>query len=185
MIARKKCKEENCQRLPQIGMAGFCWQHLPQELKEKANSKRKAALKTQNARKATQSKLRGLKSKENEKSNLLELWFLARRHEMTGICACGCGTKSSKDDDKYFKFSAAHILAKAKFDSVKLHPLNFVELSFWGGCHSLFDDKGYDYCKKTNPKLWSIVVERFKIIYPLIVPSEHHFLPQVLLDTLP
>lgn len=114
----------------------------------------------------------------------LEQWFLDRRKDMTGFCWCGCSKLSSKNDDKYFKFSACHLLAKSKFKSIMYHPLNFVELNFWEGHHTTFDNMGYEYCKNTKPMLWKIVVERFKILYPFIAPEEHKFIPQVLLETL-
>lgn len=114
----------------------------------------------------------------------LEKWFNDRRKEMKGFCVCGCGSLSSKNDDKYFKFSAAHVLPKKNFKSLMYHPLNFIELSYWNGCHTVFDNMGYDYCKNTKPELWKIVVERFKILYPLIAPEEHKFIPDVLLETL-
>ena len=69
-----------------------------------------------------------------------EKWFKDRRKEMSGFCQCGCGRRSSKDDDRYFRHSCAHVFPKSKFDSVKLHPLNSVERAFWGGCHSVMDD---------------------------------------------
>lgn len=67
-------------------------------------------------------------------------WFLERRKEMTGVCQCGCGAKSSKNDEKWFRACCCHIFPKAYFPSVANHPLNFVERAFWGGCHSFMDD---------------------------------------------
>lgn len=124
------------------------------------------------------------KKNKYEVDEKLEKWFLDRREDMTGFCWCGCSKLSSKNDDKYFKFSACHLLAKSKFKSIMYHPLNFVELNFWEGHHTTFDNMGYEYCKNTKPVLWKIVVERFKILYPLIAPEEHKFIPDVLLKTL-
>jgi hypothetical protein len=70
----------------------------------------------------------------------LKEWFEDRRFELTGICQCGCGNPSSKNDDRYFRHSCCHILPKSKFYSVALHPLNCIERAFWGGCHSVLDD---------------------------------------------
>jgi len=114
----------------------------------------------------------------------LDKWFLDRRNEMTGFCVCGCGQKSSKDDDRYFKYSAAHVLGKAKFPSIATHSQNSIELAFWGGCHTTFDDKGYAYCKETNPILWEIVVRKFKILFSSIAENEIKFIPDVLMETL-
>jgi len=121
------------------------------------------------------------KRKAQKKDEELEKWFIDRRIEMTGICQCGCGRRSSKYDDEYFKHSAAHIFPKKNFKSIMYHPLNFIELNFWDGCHTNFDNLGFENCKETNEKLWQIVVERFKILYPLMDKSELKFIPKILL----
>lgn len=112
----------------------------------------------------------------------LQQWFLDRRKEMIGYCACGCGSDTSKYDDKLFKHSICHILEKRNFTSLKTHPLNFIELAFWGGCHSNMDNLGASEWPKK--KYWPEVVRRFKLMYPEIDPSEYQFIPKVLLETL-
>lgn len=187
-IKRKTCKEEGCTRMPSIGYFGFCFTHAPQEIKDRVGNKRAVSIrnKAKNALLTRKVHLvqKAVNKPKDDLNNELELWFLARRHEMKGKCVCGCNSKSSKDDDKYYKYSAGHVLAKSKFESIALHPDNFVELAFWGGCHSILDDKGYEYCKETKPILWAIIVEKFKILYPNIAESELRLIPQILLDTL-
>lgn len=182
-IKIKSCKHEGCTYPPKLGYMGYCgWNHLPDELKEEIGNKRNVQIKRQNAVKYASVKLRQTKYKENTEQ---ELWFRARRLEMDGYCICGCGQKSSKDSDKYYKFSLAHVLKKSEFKSIATHVANCIELAAFGdSCHTTFDNMGYEYCKDTKPKLWAIVVEKFKILYPCIAEDEKKKIPQVLLNEL-
>lgn len=107
---------------------------------------------------------------------LKEQWFKARRAEMTGVCACGCGEASQKHDNIWFRSSAAHIFPKGLFESVMYHPLNWVERRFWAGihgtnaCHTVMDEAGLD--RWPNMEDWSIIRERFFILAPLLTPEE-------------
>src|SRR5688572_6665827 len=65
----------------------------------------------------------------------LERWFQARDKEAIGFCL-HCGGKTCKGNPKYYKFSIAHLLPKRFFKSVKTHPLNWLELCYFGSsCH--------------------------------------------------
>lgn len=99
-----------------------------------------------------------------------EKWFKARRKEMTGTCKCGCGKPSSKNEQQYFRHSAAHIFPKAIFKSIMFHNLNWVERAFWGGCHTNMDEAGMD--KWPNMEDWGTIVKRFYILSPLIPSFE-------------
>lgn len=103
---------------------------------------------------------------------LLELkqWFLDVREKLTGFCQCGCGNKSQKNDDKYFRHSCCHIFPKSKFPSVATHPLNYVERSFWGGCHSVLDDTSMD--RWVNMADWQDIRQKFMILAPLLTKEE-------------
>lgn len=117
-------------------------------------------------------------------AELLEEWFEDRSKEMTGKCV-ECGEKSCKGDPVYWKFSICHILPKKIFKSVKRHPLNFIELCHFGKSHhNNFDTLGYEWAKEHMPKAWEIIVQRFKIIYPAIVPAERKNIPDILLQEL-
>lgn len=181
-IKKKKCKCGTCNNYPTIGYSGYNRSCAPADIKEKQDSKTQRQRTESDKRKMA--KVRTLIQEPSSDDIKGELWFRSKRHQMTGFCACGCDNKSSKDDAKHFKFSAAHILPKSKFESVKWHPDNWVELAFWGGCHTVFDDKGYEYCKQTKPILWEIVVQKFKIVYPFISPDEMKYVPNILLETL-
>jgi hypothetical protein len=99
-----------------------------------------------------------------------ERWFKARRREMIGVCQCGCAQPSQKNDDLYFRHSAAHVFPKALFLSVALHPANCVERAFWGGCHTNMDEGGLD--KWPLMADWFDIKERFHILAPLLTDEE-------------
>jgi len=101
---------------------------------------------------------------------LMEQWFKARRKQMTGTCSCGCAKPSQKKDDTFFRHSCCHIFPKAKFESIMYHPLNFIELAFWSGCHTTFDDAGMD--KWPNTACWDDIKEKFHILAPLLTDEE-------------
>lgn len=109
----------------------------------------------------------------------LDEWFLERRKEMTGKCL-HCGGRSCKHDDMYFKHSIAHLMPKNLFDSIKTHPLNWIELCFWEkNCHGNMDAKILDII---DLNCFDLVIERFVIIYPAIAPAERKYIPDVLLQ---
>jgi hypothetical protein len=107
---------------------------------------------------------------------LKELWFKARRTDLTGTCQCGCGESSQKKDKIYFRHSIAHIFPKRLFPSIEYHPLNFVERRFWatagGGsaCHSIMDDTSMD--RWPNMGDWPDIKAKFYILAPLLTPEE-------------
>lgn len=120
-------------------------------------------------------KKREIDAKKNDDS--LEQWFIERRKEMKGYCQCGCGAKSSRDDDKFYKFSIAHILQKRHFKTVSTHPLNFVEMAFWGGCHSRMDDRSS--LLWVNMACWDEILQKFLTMLPLIDDKERKYIPEV------
>jgi hypothetical protein len=125
------------------------------------------------AKKASEKKARG------EDDTMKERWFQARRKEMTGSCM-HCGEASCKSKDQYFRHSIAHILPKSLFESVALHPLNWIELCFWGAsCHTNMDNKTLDLI---DMNCWDTIVERFIAMYPAIAKEERKYIPDVLLQ---
>lgn len=116
----------------------------------------------------------------NELGPELDQWFDDRRMEMTGRCS-NCGKPSCRNDDKYFKFSIAHILPKAYFESVKTNPENWIELCFWGdnSCHTNMDNQILDLI---DMACWDEIVVKFQKLYPNIAPKERKRIPNVLLQ---
>lgn len=114
-----------------------------------------------------------------EKEGVAELWswFEDRRREMTGTCL-HCQGVTEKKNDKQFHFSIAHILPKKLFDSVKTHPLNWIELCYYGSsCHSNMDNFILDM---TDMHCWDTIVERFQAMYPDIAKEERKHIPDTL-----
>lgn len=100
----------------------------------------------------------------------LDEWFLERRKEMVGVCQCGCASKSSKKEDDFYRASICHLFPKAYFKSVSTHPLNWVELNFWNGCHANFDQKGVE--KWPGMACWDDIKAKVIVMEPYLTPEE-------------
>ncbi len=193
-ITPKKCKcKPDCPQWPTTSFGGYFYLHAPDEIKSAQGEKARRCYQNKAKRQRESVLSRNLHKaandaqKQESATNEAEItpqrqWFLERRKEMSGFCVCGCGKWSSKRDDKYFHCSIAHILPKAKVKSVAQHPLNWIELNFWDGCHSNFDNKSSDDWE--NMACWDEIVWKFKQMYPLIPDYEKRWIPQVLLNTL-
>lgn len=177
-IKRKKCKcSIDCKLWPSLGYSGYASSHAPKDVIEKVGTKRQVATRNKNARNTDALKLRAVQNTVSGAE--LNRWHDERRKEATGICV-NCGGKTCKDSDDYFKFSNAHILPKAYFPSVKLHPLNNLELCYFGnGCHPQMDNKLLDL---TEMACWDLIVTRFVAMYPSIAINERRRIPQSLLQ---
>lgn len=96
----------------------------------------------------------------------LDKWYEDRRKEMTGRCAL-CGGKTEKLNDKTYRRSIHHLLDKRKsmFPSLKTHPLNFLEVCFYGNsCHSNIHNEGINLETFRESKAWKDIKERLKIL---------------------
>jgi len=100
----------------------------------------------------------------------MEQWFQMIRLNLTGVCQCGCGNPSSKFNDEYFRFSCCHLFPKAIFETIKTHPLNYVERAFFGGCHDNFDRQGMD--KWVCMEDWQDIKYKFTVLSPLLTKEE-------------
>ena len=111
----------------------------------------------------------------------MDEWFEARRKGMTGKCQ-HCGGKTTKDDDKLFKHSIAHILPKRPnmFPSVATHPDNWIELCFFGSsCHTNYDNNILDI---TDLNCFDQVIEKFERMFPAIDKKERRNIPGALMQ---
>lgn len=106
----------------------------------------------------------------NPSDDNMQKWFDDTRKKLTGICQCGCGNKSQKNDDTFFRGSCCHIFPKRKFKSIQCHPLNYVERAMFGGCHSIMDDTSID--RWVNFADWDDIKARFYILSPLLTDEE-------------
>lgn len=134
--------------------------------------------------------VRGLNSYQKTVTGLeLPIWFSKRMDDNEPICEnCGVSMpllKSNPVLSKQWKSCQAHLLPKRHFESIKMHELNGMVLGtgFSGlcNCHDRYDSNWENASKM---KIWNEVVRRFKILYPLITPSETKYIPDVLLKEL-
>lgn len=105
-------------------------------------------------------------------------WYDDFRKTMTGVC-CNCGGRSLKNDDKRWKYSAAHILPKrpSMFPSVATHPLNVLELCWQ--CHHDFDSS---WDKASKMPCFVIAVEKFNEFKDGIAPHELYRIPECFIE---
>jgi hypothetical protein len=108
--------------------------------------------------------------KELGSDNEIDLFFEKMRKRLTGTCQCGCGTKTQKDDDTFYRNCICHIFPKRIFKSIATHELNWVERAFWSGCHSQMDDTSIKRWK--NYADWDDIVEKFHLLVPLLTDEE-------------
>lgn len=110
------------------------------------------------------------KEKRNGDDTEKEKWFKAVNKKLTGVCQCGCGNKSSKDEINYFRNSCCHVFSKSNFPSVMYHLRNWVERAFWGGCHSVMDDTSMDRWPQMAD--WENIKYIFHELAPLLTDKE-------------
>lgn len=111
----------------------------------------------------------------------LQAWYKKIQKQLTGVCS-RCGAVYDKKNLSYAICSTAHILAKreAMFPSVATHPLNWVELSPFCGCHDWFDKKASWPEILADPKIGELVADRFVAVEPDIAAHERHRIPDEL-----
>lgn len=109
-------------------------------------------------------------------------WFKDCVAVMKGRCL-ECGCKINKNDFQFAIMAIAHVLPKrdSQFPSVKTHKENWIELCAENGCHHKYDTSWED---AATMKVWPLVIEKFKLIYPSIAPKERKNIPDVLLQEL-
>lgn len=113
-----------------------------------------------------------LEEKESKEANEMDMFFEDARKQMTGKCFI-CGGKTEKDNEKNYKCSIAHLFPKSKFPSIATHPINRIELCYYGkSCHTNFDNRllTFEYIKINTD--WTIIVNKFRILSPLLTNGE-------------
>lgn len=164
-IIKKKCKGCNT-KYPAIGLGGYCWSCVPEDIKEKVGTKRKVAQRNKNQRVSLASRLRAVEREINGEGSL-ELWYMARHYDMTGICE-NCGAATEKHHPKYFRWCIAHLVPKSLCPSVATHFYNFGELCK-DVCHPEYDSN-FDAASKM--KCFTEFKRRFGLFKHLIPPEE-------------
>lgn len=106
-----------------------------------------------------------------EDSDLVK-WFKARMKAMTGFCA-ETGLRTETKIYAYAICSICHILPKAKCESVKYHPLNWIELE--PGFHTKFDAMSWE--EREELGCWPIIRDRLVMVWPDLAASEQRHFP--------
>lgn len=114
-------------------------------------------------------------TRSSEDETMKQRWFRSRRREMVGTCQCGCGQKSSKQENDNFRSSICHIFPQRDFPSVQFHPLNWVERAFWAtekgsSCHTNMDNQSIS--KWPLFADWEDIKARFHELSPLLTDEE-------------
>ena len=97
-------------------------------------------------------------------------FFEKMRPKMTGICQCGCGRKSSKNESDHYRSSICHIFPKRIFKSIATNEYNWVERNFWEGCHGNTDNRSMDLW--VNFADFDDIKEKFYILAELLTDEE-------------
>ena len=164
IVKQKNCKC-GCGRIGFIfskGLVKECWSRLYGKNIPKVSDKRKAEISVVSV----------------DKINNLEQWFKDRHAEMKGVCQ-HCQGKTQKGKENY-KCSIGHIFQKTYFKSIATHPLNWIELCFYGNsCHQNFDNKMINI---TELNCFDDVIEKFIKMYPSIAKEEKRRIPNILMQ---
>lgn len=109
-----------------------------------------------------------LASKGITVNNDLELFYLLRKHQMSGICSEGrCTNSTNPDHPKYYRWSICHIVPKALIKSVATNEHNWIELCM--GHHGDFDNT-FEIASKMQ--CFAEAKRKFQLFKHLIPPEE-------------
>lgn len=106
-----------------------------------------------------------------KQSEWLNQWYLDRRKEMIGFCK-NCGKRSCKTNDKFWKWSIAHILPKNNFKSISLNKSNWIELCI--DCHTLYDR---DWETASKMFVWEYIIKKYNLFKDQIAEEEKRRIP--------
>lgn len=99
-------------------------------------------------------------------------FFTELRPKMTGKCLF-CTGKSEKKNDDTFHFSLAHLLPKASFPSVAIHPDNIIELCYYGeSCHAQFDNGKITWEFLFDSHEWPVIKDKLLKVLPMVAANE-------------
>lgn len=159
-IINKTCKC-GCGKRKTLGYDGYNYACAPEEIK--ATVKEKTRKQIKQARQRLQNKVLKLKPVFDEEKIKLQLWYLARKHEMCGSCE-ECGAPTCKGDDKYYRWSVCHIIPKALVPEVATHHMNWIELC---QIHHQEYDAGFERAKRMGVfRLIQLKFQKFKHLIP-------------------
>jgi len=125
-----------------------------------------------------QAKIDAEKKERGDDDTELVKWFRNRIKQLTGHCS-ECFARTETKVYQFAIYSVCHILEKREtlFPSVKVHPLNFIELC--PDHHTDFDKATWE--EREMMGCWNTVRDRLVMVYPdLAVEERRHFPESVL-----
>lgn len=163
-IKQKMCKC-GCGKYPTLGFKGYNINCAPQDIKDKVFKKRMAS--------QNKTKERAVKRYwESKKDEAQDKWYTERRKEMTGKCI-NCGSSTHPDNEKYWKWSIAHILPKSLFPSIAKDKDNWMELCI--DCHTKYDS---NWMTASGMKVWSCAIKKMNSFVSKLTKEELRRLPE-------
>src|SRR5260221_8843841 len=149
--------------------------YLHKRLMEKIYGKQPVEKKPQYIRKKSlKREQQGKEQKEKGTDNSLDLWFEAKRKQMTGKCFL-CGGKSEKANDETYRRSIHHILEKRKnmFHSVSNHEDNWLEVCFFeNSCQQNIHGGKINWELLKDSKEWEVIQEKLLALLPMVAENE-------------
>lgn len=126
-----------------------------------------------------------LAEEEEDKLRLKEFFDQMMKINDPECANCGAFAPEIKYPHHVWKSAQAHIFPKRHFKSIATNPLNILVMfpSYSGicDCHTQYDSS---WLNASKMRVWPIVVDRFRLLYPLIAAEEHQYIPEILLKTL-
>ena len=162
-IAKKGCKADNCDNMPELGSGGYCWKHKKQDPGYERKEAKAVLKKEEGKIKMLSIGIPDDKLVPNTAASdfqLLQNWFAEKAKEIASNPVCmECNSFISY---KYYRAATAHILPKKIFVSISNHPMNYLILCAKNGCH----DKTHRLDTFSKMKVFPEAVRRFMIFYP-------------------
>jgi len=112
----------------------------------------------------------------NPTTNLV-LWYAEIMKREEPIC-WECHKKINKYDTTAWHGSIAHILPKSIFPSIKSHPMNYLILGMYCGCHGQFDS---NWLFASRMKVIGVAKVRFNEFKDSISSAELRRIPEIFL----
>jgi len=173
-IIKKKCKcSPGCPLWPTLGASGYNISHHPDpNFKQNKIDQAQARQKTRTAATNASNKLRReispnlMNNEAGRKWDELQIWFKERRKEMTGVC-CECGKTTSKNNEKYYRWSICHITPKSLVPSVATNEYNWIEL-----CQQHHQEFDNTFDKAAAMMCFGEIKQKFQLFKNLIPPEE-------------
>ena len=156
---------------------------LKRRMQHILDSRPLAEKKTYRLNKVSPKRAAKIEAQKASGDSILDLWFEARRKEMTERCAL-CSGPTEKHNDETYRRSIHHLFDKrpTMFPSVATHEDNWLEVCFFGNsCHTNIHNGTISWQLLRDSAEWSMILEKFLKVYPYIAPEERSRVPDVFL----